>query len=356
LDLSLAFSFIQQQLSKLLLSPGSSFSLASLACALVISAVFLGVRRRRRHGHFPMKVMMRALFPRRIITNSSNLVDLGYLGFYLFLYGILFGWAVLSFQFLTDAVIDLLVVAFGPVKPSSLPELVSRSVITVMLFLAYELGYWIDHYLSHRVPFMWELHKVHHSATVLTPMTNFRVHPGDTLIFSNILAITAAIANGVGHYIFGETTALYALSGTNVILVLFIYTYVHLQHSHVWIPLRGSLGRLFMSPAHHQIHHSSNPIHFNKNLGSCLAVWDWMFGTLYVPEKTREKLSFGVEPDRQEAHTLRGEFFIPFYRAAACLLPKKLLARLWGGAPAPADAEPAPARLAARRPFEVLQQ
>jgi hypothetical protein len=110
-----------------------------------------------------------------------------------------------------------------------------------------------------------------------------------------------------------------------------------------------------MSPAHHQIHHSSDPIHFNKNLGSCLAVWDWLFGTLYVPGKAREKLSFGVEPDRQEAHTLRGEFFLPFHRAAACLLPKTLLARLRSRAPAPADAEPAPARVAGRRPFEALQ-
>jgi sterol desaturase/sphingolipid hydroxylase (fatty acid hydroxylase superfamily) len=356
LDLSPAFFFIQQQLSQLLLSPGSSFSLVSLACALFISVLALGFRRFKRNGNIPLKVMMRALFPRRLLASRSNLVDLGYLGFYVLVYGVLIGWAVLSFQFLSDTIIDLLVAVFGPVKPSSLPELVPRSVITVMLFLAYELGYWINHYLSHRVPFMWEFHKVHHSATVLTPVTTFRVHPGYMLIFSNILAVTAAIGNGLGHYLFGETTAPYALSGTNVILVLFMYTYVHLQHSHVWIPLRGVLGRLIMSPAHHQIHHSSDPIHFNKNLGSCLAVWDWLFGTLYVPGKARERLSFGVEPDRQEAHTLRGEFFIPFRRAAACLLPKKLLARLWGGAPAPAAAEPAPARLAVRRPFEALQQ
>ena len=65
--------------------------------------------------------------------------------------------------------------------------------------------------------------------------------------------------------------------------MFFIYVYVHLQHSQVWIAFTGWLGRLFMSPAHHQIHHSSNPAHFNKNLGSCLALWDWMFGTLHVP-------------------------------------------------------------------------
>ena len=74
-----------------------------------------------------------------------------------------------------------------------------------------------------------------------------------------------------------------------------------------------------MSPAHHQIHHSRNPAHFNKNLGSCLALWDWMFGTLYIPAAKREPLEFGVEPDRPHAHTIRGELIAPFLRAAMIL-------------------------------------
>jgi hypothetical protein len=66
---------------------------------------------------------------------------------------------------------------------------------------------------------------------------------------------------------------------------------------------------------------SRNPAHFNKNLASCLALWDWMFGTLYVPSAEPEKLEFGVEPDRAHAHTIRGEFIAPFGRAARLLTP-----------------------------------
>jgi hypothetical protein len=102
--------------------------------------------------------------------------------------------------------------------------------------------------------------------------------------------------------------------------VFFIYLYVHLQHSQLWISFTGWLGHLFMSPAHHQIHHSRNPAHFNKNLGSCLALWDWMFGTLYMSRRAeRERLEFGVEPDREHAHTIRGELIAPFVRAAQML-------------------------------------
>ncbi len=92
-----------------------------------------------------------------------------------------------------------------------------------------------------------------------------------------------------------------------------------------------------MSPAHHQIHHSRNPAHFNKNLGSCLAVWDWMFGTLYIPGAEPEVLEFGVEPDRENAHTIRGELIAPFGRAA--LLLKRVMERPSRPAPLSAPGE-----------------
>jgi sterol desaturase/sphingolipid hydroxylase (fatty acid hydroxylase superfamily) len=167
---------------------------------------------------------------------------------------------------------------------------------------------------------LWEFHKVHHSAEVLTPVTNFRVHPVYGWIFANILAVSIAIASGFGNYLFGATTYQYAFTDTNLILVVFIHAYVHLQHSHVWISFRGALGRIFISPAHHQIHHSANPKHFDKNFGSCLALWDWMFGTLYVPQKKREPLTFGFA-DNPNAHTIRGELIEPVLKAAGHFKP-----------------------------------
>lgn len=299
----------------ILLSAGSEFSLTSLACALAIAAGFFSIRQLKRRGRLRPRALLRVLFPRRILRHNSTYADIGYFLFNSFVYGGIFGVAGLSYQFLTNGLVSGLVSVFGPVAPSTLPDLVQRSAVTLILFLAYELGYWTDHYLKHRVPVLWELHKVHHTAEVLTPLTSFRMHPLDTFVFGHILAMTAAVANGLAAYMFGDMTYQYALSGTNIILVAFIHLYVHLQHTHVWIAFRGALGRIFVSPAHHQIHHSTNPIHFNKNLGSCLAVWDWLFGTLHVPAKAREKLTFGVEPAYPDAHTITGEFLSPFGRA-----------------------------------------
>ena len=304
---------------ELLFSLGSQISLTSLACALAIAAAFLTLRHLRRRGRMRPKLLLRALFPRRILRHRSTKTDIGWLLFNCFVYGGIFGMAGLSYQFITNGVLNGLIATLGPVTPSALPELAQRAIVTAVLFFAYEFGYWFDHFLKHRIPALWELHKVHHTAEVLTPVTSFRMHPLDTLVFGHILAATAALANGVLAYSFGDTTYQYALSGTNIILVVFIHLYVHLQHTHIWIAFRGALGRLFISPAHHQIHHSTNPVHFNKNLGSCLAIWDWLFGTLYIPAKTPERLTYGVEPAIPDAHTISGEFLSPFGRSFGVL-------------------------------------
>jgi sterol desaturase/sphingolipid hydroxylase (fatty acid hydroxylase superfamily) len=331
LDFSPGISYFFGQLGKAFLDPGSQISLLSLAGALLIALLVVAARRLRKGRRIRIKTLRRALFPKRIVMSKSSLADLGYFYFNVFLFGLIFGWALLSYEAVSHGVAELLTAAFGAREPTTLPTLASRATITVMVFLAYELGYWLNHYLAHRIPFLWEFHKVHHSATVLTPLTNFRVHPAYMFIFFNILAGFIGTANGVGDFVFGQTTHQYVLSENNIILVFFIYLYVHLQHTQLWISFTGWLGHLFMSPAHHQIHHSRNPAHFNKNLGSCLALWDWVFGTLYVPAAEPEKLEFGVEPDRPAAHTIRGEFLAPFGRAA-----QLIAGRVEGRSPDPA--------------------
>ena len=99
---------------------------------------------------------------------------------------------------------------------------------------------------------------------------------------------------------------------------MFAFLFLQLHHAQVWIPFTGWLGRILISPAHHQIHHSTNPIHHNKNMGSCLAIFDWLFGTLHIPARQRERLTFGVTADagevRVDPHSLEGALLAPFRR------------------------------------------
>jgi sterol desaturase/sphingolipid hydroxylase (fatty acid hydroxylase superfamily) len=329
-----------KQLTALLLPVGSTFSLTSLICALCVAAAVLTVRRRRRNRRLRIRTLLRALFPRRIVKSPSFAADVAYFLLAVFVFGVIFGWALMSYQLVSNSVIAALVANFGAVAPTTLPDVVVRLAVTLALFLAYEFSYWFDHYLMHRVPILWEFHKVHHSATVLTPLTIFRVHPVDSIIFTNIAALVTGTTSGLMNYAFGVTGHQYAITDTNLILVLFLHAYIHLQHSHMWIAFTGVWGRIFLSPAHHQIHHSDNPIHFDKNLGSCIAIWDWIFGTLHIPKQQTEKLSFGVEPTHRDVHTIPYGLFEPIRRAGAHVgaLLRRSAPPATGAQPVPAEA------------------
>jgi len=309
--------YFPQKLARVFLSQGAGFSLTSLFAALLIAATIIAWRRIRRNRPLRAGTLIRGLFPAWLVRHASMHADVGYFAFNVFVYGLVFGWAALSYKFISGLVADTLTASFGPIVPISWPDLLARVTITLALFLAYEFGYWIDHYLKHRVPALWELHKVHHSANVLTPLTVFRIHPLDGLIFSNILSISLGLTNGVANYLFGKPVTFFSIDDTNIILVLFVHIYVHLQHTHLWIAFTGLAGRIFLSPAHHQIHHSNNPAHFDKNLGSCLAIFDWLFGTLHVPAKEPEPLVFGVKVGEADMHSFGELAIAPVQRAAA---------------------------------------
>lgn len=90
----------------------------------------------------------------------------------------------------------------------------------------------------------------------------------------------------------------------------------HLQHSHVWLSFGPWLSRLYISPAQHQIHCSRDPRHRDKNSGIKFALWDALFGTLYVP-KEPETLQVGLpDADHRDFTTISKLYFLPFARIA----------------------------------------
>jgi hypothetical protein len=95
----------------------------------------------------------------------------------------------------------------------------------------------------------------------------------------------------------------------------------HLQHSQLWITFGGPIGRWFYSPAHHQIHHSTDPAHFGRNLGSMLTLWDGLFGTLLTPDKERQRLTFGLGPGESAHDSLVSGMVAPLGHAARTLVP-----------------------------------
>lgn len=165
---------------------------------------------------------------------------------------------------------------------------------TLAIALASDLATYVVHRLNHTIPALWEIHKTHHSAEVMSPLTIFRKHPLFDVQTRTLKALLVGPVQGVLFFAFaGPTEALHAF-GANLVFSTFHMLGAGLRHSHIWLSYGPVLNRLFISPAQHQIHHSRAEKHWDKNFGQMFAIWDWMFGTLYLP-KAYEKLEFGIE-------------------------------------------------------------
>ncbi|WP_297510517.1 sterol desaturase family protein [uncultured Caulobacter sp.] len=312
IDLATAGHRLVAPLLDALLPLGSTFSLVSLACALLIAAGHIVLSRRARGRETSPRLLLRALFPRKVWLTASSRADLVFCVFNLWVAGVLLSGALLSGEAIAVGLASALRQTFGAGPWNGAPWSLVAVVGTVLGFLAYELAYWFDHWLSHKVPLLWAFHKVHHTAEALTPLTVYRVHPIESLKFANLLALATGGVGGVLAWAFGPAWHAPQVFGQNAIFLVFVMTVIHLQHSHAWMTF-APFGRWLLSPAHHQIHHSADPAHFGKNLGSCLAVWDRMFGTLHVPGARPRDLRFGALAD--DPHSLTGGFATPFVEA-----------------------------------------
>ncbi len=305
-----------------LLSPSAQLSIYSLGVALIIGAVWMTHGRRRK---VRLRALVKVMFPRRWLVGPSARADWGFAVLNIFITGSLLGWAIVSSGTVATVVEGWLIHAFGPAGAVVFPGWLAVTLVTLGVYLAYETAYWVDHYLSHHVPLLWHFHRVHHTAETLSPLTNFRVHPVDSLVFYNFIGLFTGIVGGATSY-WLKGTDQFTLAGGNALIVVALYLLTHLQHSHIWIALPGRLGRLVMSPAHHQLHHSDDPRHFNRNFGNTLALFDWIAGTLHVPTRARQRLSFGSGPYRADPHGVTGGLIQPFVEAAEALRPPTTVA------------------------------
>ena len=96
----------------------------------------------------------------------------------------------------------------------------------------------------------------------------------------------------------------------DVFTFIFFLFGANLRHPHVKQKYPHFLEYLFISPYQHQIHHSSNTAHFNKNMGSDLA-WDWFFGTLVLSKKVKNKIWNRKKEDKDYNSILKNLFY-PF--------------------------------------------
>jgi sterol desaturase/sphingolipid hydroxylase (fatty acid hydroxylase superfamily) len=184
---------------------------------------------------------------------------------------------------------------------------------SIFLILAIDFGYFYNHYLRHKIPLLWEFHKIHHTAEVLTPFTLYRHHPVDYVVQTMAVSISSGIAIGLWTYLFGSQMQVLYLNGIPFLLFAFYIT-GNFRHSHIWLAFPSWLSHVFISPAQHYIHHANDSKYYDTNYGKIFAVWDWMFATLYVPQ-SYEKLDLGLPGDEAKPFNSVANFYLQPFKA-----------------------------------------
>lgn len=213
----------------------------------------------------------------------------------------------------TNQLISFVFQVHGPLFAGQTPWWV-LVLFTLSMLLAYDISYYLYHVAQHKVPFLWELHKVHHSAEVLVGITKDRVHPLDDLMNRMWDGVIPGICFGIWSIIALDPVEL-TVFGINVYAMRNLLMMDFVRHTHYKISF-GPLDNYILSPHWHQLHHSADPRHYDKNFGLLLSVWDRMFGTAFVPDPD-EEMKFGLlDRDKDDYQSLFGLYLLPLKKMA----------------------------------------
>lgn len=169
------------------------------------------------------------------------------------------------------------------------------------LFLVRDFTHWNVHRLLHRVPLLWEFHKVHHSVEEMGFAAHLRYH-----WMENIL------------YRIPEFLVLSLLGfGVKDFFIVYTLTLVigHWNHANIVLPL-GPLKYVFNNPQMHIWHHAWElPRKYGVNFGISLSLWDYIFGSAFIPSDGRD-IKLGFEGLETFPSGLPGQLVYPLGGAA----------------------------------------
>ena len=198
--------------------------------------------------------------------------------------------------------------------------------ILLLGFVVRDFVQWWTHRLLHRVPKLWEFHKVHHSVEQMGFAAHLRYHWMENIVYRTIEYIPLALLGiglydffvihiftlAVGHYnhsnitVHGRVTG--GILGTLVGIAMVTNSFelavfpepLNFIQSLGVIAGTGALGSVilgpimkivFNSPEMHIWHHAYDlpkDMQYGINFGLTLAIWDYIFGTARIPHNGRD--------------------------------------------------------------------
>lgn len=166
-------------------------------------------------------------------------------------------------------------------------------------FIIADFIQWNVHRMLHRVPWMWQFHKLHHSVKEMGFAAHLRFHWMETIFYKTAQYIPLAMI-GVSIQQF-------------FIIHMFAVLIGHLNHANLGWGY-GILGYIFNNPRMHIWHHAKvlpDNHKYGVNYGISLSLWDYLFGTAYIPRSGRD-ITLGFDGDEQYPQDFFNQMTQPF--------------------------------------------
>ncbi len=146
------------------------------------------------------------------------------------------------------------------------------------LFLLEDFAFYIEHRIDHYCRIFWAVHVTHHSSIEFNLSTGFR----------------SSVFQPVYRFIYFIPLAFLGFKPLDIVFMYSItQTYGILVHTKYIKKMPRWFEAVFVSPSHHRVHHASNVIYLDRNMGMCLIIWDRLFGS-FQKELTDEPVIYGL--------------------------------------------------------------
>jgi sterol desaturase/sphingolipid hydroxylase (fatty acid hydroxylase superfamily) len=176
----------------------------------------------------------------------------------------------------------------------------SSFALVLVAIVALDFANYFAHWLMHRVPALWRVHRVHHSDPLVDVTTSLRQHP-----FENVLRFSFTIAAAWGLGLPAAAVAVYRL--ISALNGLFEHANIRL-----WQPLDGLISITFVTPNMHKVHHSRRQSETDSNYGNIFSLFDRIFGTFTASDRVAH-VEYGLDGyDNIDTHRLSRLLKLPF--------------------------------------------
>ncbi|QFT91469.1 Fatty acid hydroxylase superfamily protein [Roseovarius sp. THAF9] len=250
-------------------------------------------------GLFAVLALIEAKAPRRVRTQPRNTRWIT-------------NWAIVILDTLTlralalalpllavGAAVDAEANGWGLMNAIDIPGWIAV-VLTVLIF---DLAIWVQHLVTHKIPLLWRIHRVHHADRDIDVTTAIRFHPVE-IALSMLLKI--GLVYLLGPPALGIILFEIILNGTAMF-----------NHANIKLPLGldAALRKVLVTPDMHRVHHSNQRSEHDSNYGFALSIWDRMFGTYIAqPAKGHDDMTIGLEWQDDRPSRLGWSLGLPFFR------------------------------------------